>query len=440
MHCSFFILLVITIINLISSSHHSNPGHLQPFGTVGSLINIEEINGEHLNILKFFTNYISKLEPIVFRQVLINNIHYNIWQTDEQLENEIDGLSKINIYVESLKQRQRIQMEFGDFLDKYEKENLLFADNLPEILRKYLVVPQPLQCDEVLPTLQSAILVINGKNTSPLMFNQEYDSILCLLRGNKRMVLVNTNKYPDVRQIIIPGNRQSRRPPINLEKVDFNQYPELENIDYYVTNLTAGDCLFIPNEWIFQERSLDKTISIIYNIDHKQILNINIDEIKICSTKNIFDSSFTLDQIDWSKMENEPQNLKEIIISLVNSKSNNFEKWQETFSKYFSFDLSSDSETAAIFDEFYGIIDIDGNGEITMNEVEQINGAHQHHISDVLYEMIKLAHDKQKDDLETKINIEDENTQEILENEELKDTENENMDEHLHLQNFKTDL
>ncbi|CAF1561880.1 unnamed protein product [Rotaria sp. Silwood1] len=433
MYYLFCILLVLTI-SLISCNH-SDPGHLKPFGTVGSLINIEEINGEYPNILKFFTNYISKLEPIVFRQVLINDIYYHIWQTDEQLENEIDGLSKINIIVESLKQQKRIQMKFGDFLDKYEKDYLFFADNVPEILRKYLVVPQPLQCDEVLHTLQSAVLIINSINTSPLMFNQEYDPILCLFRGNKRMVLVNTNKYPDVRQIIMPGNQKTLRPPINPEKVDFNQYPELENIDYYVTNLTAGDCLFIPNGWIFQERSLDNTISIIYNIHHKQALNIDINDIKHCSTSNTFEFPLTLDQIDWSNIDNEPQNLKEIIMNLINSKSNNFEKWQETFSKYFSFDLSSDPETSSIFDEFYGIIDVDGNGEITKTEVEQIHGAHQHHISDILYEMIKLVNEKQKTDSEKPINIEDENTQETIENEEMQDT-----DEHLHLQNYKTDL
>ncbi|CAF3760851.1 unnamed protein product, partial [Rotaria sp. Silwood1] len=217
--------------------------------------------------------------------------------------------------------------------------------------------------------------------------------------------------------------------------VDFNQYPELENIDYYVTNLTAGDCLFIPNGWIFQERSLDNTISIIYNIHHKQALNIDINDIKHCSTSNTFEFPLTLDQIDWSNIDNEPQNLKEIIMNLINSKSNNFEKWQETFSKYFSFDLSSDPETSSIFDEFYGIIDVDGNGEITKTEVEQIHGAHQHHISDILYEMIKLVHEKQKTDSEKPINIEDENTQETLENEEMQDT-----DERLHLQNYKTDL
>ncbi|CAF4304061.1 unnamed protein product, partial [Rotaria sordida] len=82
------------------------------------------------------------------------------------------------------------------------------------------------------------------------------------------------------------------------------------NVDYYVTNLTAGDCLFISNGLIFQGCSLDNTTSIICNIHHKQALNIDVNEVKSCSTRNTFDSSFTLDQIDWSTMENGPQNLK----------------------------------------------------------------------------------------------------------------------------------
>jgi hypothetical protein len=40
---------------------------------------------------------------------------------------------------------------------------------------------------------------MNYINTSPLMLNEEYDHFLCLFRGNKRVV--NTHKYPDVRQV-----------------------------------------------------------------------------------------------------------------------------------------------------------------------------------------------------------------------------------------------
>ncbi|CAF1580189.1 unnamed protein product, partial [Adineta steineri] len=128
------LILLVSLINLTLSSH-SNPGHLKPFGTVGSLVNIEEINGEYPNILKFFTYYLPKSEPILSRQVLINDQYYNIWKTDEQLENEVEGLSKANIYVESMTQRQRTQMKFAEFFDKYQKEHLFFADNIPEILR-----------------------------------------------------------------------------------------------------------------------------------------------------------------------------------------------------------------------------------------------------------------------------------------------------------------
>ncbi|CAF1333755.1 unnamed protein product [Rotaria sordida] len=69
---------------------------------------------------------------------------------------------------------------------------------------------------------------------------------------------------------------------------------------------------------MFQGRSLDNTTSIICNIHHKQTLNIDVNEVKSCSTRNTFDSLFTLDQIDWSTMENGPQNLKEIIMDLIN--------------------------------------------------------------------------------------------------------------------------
>jgi hypothetical protein len=42
---------------------------------------------------------------------------------------------------------------------------------------------------------------MNHMSTSPLIFNEEYDPLLCLFRGNKHVVLVNTHKYPDVRQV-----------------------------------------------------------------------------------------------------------------------------------------------------------------------------------------------------------------------------------------------
>ena len=128
------VLLSVTLIQL-SLSSQSEPGHLKPFGSVGSLIDIEEIREAYPEVLKFFTYYIPKSEPVLSRQVLSNDIHFNIWKTDEQLEAEVDGLSKTNIPVASMAQPQRVQMKFGEFLDKYQDEQLYLADNVPEVLR-----------------------------------------------------------------------------------------------------------------------------------------------------------------------------------------------------------------------------------------------------------------------------------------------------------------
>jgi hypothetical protein len=78
---------------------------------------------------------------------------------------------------------------------------------------------------------------MNHISTSPLIFNEEYDPLLCLFRGNKRVVLVNTNKYPDVRQVsrnrslfvnriieflfvkyVVPKNRQSPGRLVNPDR------------------------------------------------------------------------------------------------------------------------------------------------------------------------------------------------------------------------------
>jgi hypothetical protein len=45
-------------------------------------------------------------------------------------------------------------------------------------------------------------MVMNGINSSPLLFHEEYDHFHCILRGSKHLVLVNTLKYPDVRKVI----------------------------------------------------------------------------------------------------------------------------------------------------------------------------------------------------------------------------------------------
>ena len=128
------VLLLTIVVHLADSQ---NAGHLKPFGSVGSLIDVEEINGVYPTLSKLFTDYIPKSKPVVSRHVLNQSIDDSLWQSDEHLQSEVYGLSKAPIHIEGFKgrQRERIPMTFGEFLDRYTKEHLMFADSVPEILR-----------------------------------------------------------------------------------------------------------------------------------------------------------------------------------------------------------------------------------------------------------------------------------------------------------------
>jgi len=137
-------------------------------------------------------------------------------------------------------------------------------------------------------------------------------------------------------------------------------------------------------------------------------------------------------------MENEPHSLKDLMLHLINTNSNGYEKWLKYFSKHLSFDLASDPEASTIFEEFYDIVDLNGDGQVTSSEVDQITGAHQHHISDMLYEMARVINEKRKKtngskNLDKKIQSPEDEEEEVT-------STNDEVDEHLHLQQYKNDL
>jgi hypothetical protein len=133
---SFILILLMTIINIVFGTNQ-NPGHLKAFGSVGSLIDIKELQREFPSVSKLFTYYIPKLEPIISRQVLNEDQYFSLWKTDKELLDQVYGLSDMNIQVESFKsrQQQRVQMKFEDFLHRFGTEPLFFVDKVPDMLQ-----------------------------------------------------------------------------------------------------------------------------------------------------------------------------------------------------------------------------------------------------------------------------------------------------------------
>ena len=133
---SFSFILLMTIVSIVFGANQK-PGHLKAFGSVGSLIDINELQREYPSVSKLFTYYIPKLEPILSRQVLNEDQYFSLWKTDKELLNQVYGLSDTDIQVESFKsrQQQRMTMKFGDFLQRFGREPLFFADKVPSAIQ-----------------------------------------------------------------------------------------------------------------------------------------------------------------------------------------------------------------------------------------------------------------------------------------------------------------
>ena len=132
--CLFFLLVAFASRRVCS---HSHPGHLKPFGSAGTIVDVEEINGEFPNLSQLLNDFLLKSKPFVSRQVWNRPEHLDLWQTDEQLESEVYGLSKHQVRTEFHRgdRLERVQIPFGEFIERYRSEPLVLADSVPEPLR-----------------------------------------------------------------------------------------------------------------------------------------------------------------------------------------------------------------------------------------------------------------------------------------------------------------
>jgi len=121
-----------------SSSFSQHPGHLKPFGSLGPFEQIHELTNNFPNPIIFFDNYVSKSRPVLLRQILANDPHLSLWNTDEKLK-EIFFNNNDIVHVETRKKENRKQdilsMTMTEFLKRYQNEELYLVEEVPNLLR-----------------------------------------------------------------------------------------------------------------------------------------------------------------------------------------------------------------------------------------------------------------------------------------------------------------
>ncbi|CAF1198630.1 unnamed protein product [Rotaria sordida] len=374
-HRQLIIIYICIFRFFVYSSTSQHQGHLKPFGSSGPFKKIDELRDGFPDPIIFFNKYISKSHPVLFRQALINDVNLSLWNKDENLNKIFSNNNEI-VHVETRKKESRKQdiltMTMTEFLKRYQYEELYLVAEVPNLLRSYFTLPTSLQCKPAIDAFQVAMLWFSSGNTSSVAHTDDYDNINCVLQGDKQFVLLDPHAHKEVASEII-DNYSGSYSSIDVDSVDYNKYPSLDNnnIHYYQVTLSKGDCLFIPSLWIHQVRSNNRNIAVNYWLNHKRAKNAVVNE-NTCLLMN--KSNFMrLDTIEWPKEEPNIEHLKNLMLDLVDEGKTNFKQWTNEFSKDLDFDLRSNVETITLFAEFFNIVDANENGFITINEVESLS-------------------------------------------------------------------
>ena len=131
--------LQICLVHLLAcASKSSHPGHLKPFGSSGPFSHIEQLIDDVPDPIDFFTNYVAKSRPVLFRQALAKDPHLSLWNSDDNLKTVFLN-NKEEVHVETRKKETRQQniltMTMTDFLQRYQQEELYLVEEVPNLLR-----------------------------------------------------------------------------------------------------------------------------------------------------------------------------------------------------------------------------------------------------------------------------------------------------------------
>ncbi|XP_060067702.1 tRNA wybutosine-synthesizing protein 5-like [Ylistrum balloti] len=292
---ALFVILIILMCthNIIIADLTKAPGHLKPFGQGRPMVEVEETD-----IIPdpetFWKAYVYALKPLKMKGAASISPAFTKW-TDEYFLS-LDMSNEDTVTVETVKKESRQQkirqMDFQQFVQDYNKSEIYMVNAVPRTICHDVVLPCPIQCQYLAKTgLVEALMWYSSGGTNSVVHTDSVDNINCLYRGKKEFILVDPSKYGDKVDMDHPEGSYSA---VDVDRVDYTVYPGLAEVDFIHVSMEAGDCLYIPYRWIHQVRSYGNNLAVNIWWNHYVASEINLD---LCNAQ--CDHEMTLDRVEF---------------------------------------------------------------------------------------------------------------------------------------------
>jgi hypothetical protein len=181
-------------------SYSSNSLCLEKFGSQGPFVKIDSV--KKISSSEFFDQYVKTKRALLLQDAIKPSPAFKLWASDEYLQKIAAPHDDFKILIETQKKESRDQdvteMSMRDFLDVYKQKELYMVSQVPFYLRKEIVLPLPLQCEQAADTLEETIMWFSSGGTKSVVHTDDYENILCVIDGVKELVLVDYYKYKNI--------------------------------------------------------------------------------------------------------------------------------------------------------------------------------------------------------------------------------------------------
>ncbi|XP_059152927.1 bifunctional peptidase and arginyl-hydroxylase JMJD5-like isoform X2 [Physella acuta] len=229
------------------------PGHLKHLGAHQTGKGITMI-GKFSRAPVFYGHFIKHNKPLWMRSALEYVKHPGLDWTDQFLRKKYGDLNvKVEVGKKEDRTKRPTSMTLSQFLNSYKTNDLYLVQTLNDKMEELVYVPECLHCGGLQKVIQEAVIWLGSGKAKSVLHYDDLDNILCLLDGKKNFFLVDKAFKSDVEA---DGFVQSEGYSlVDVDKVDFEKFPRLANIEWYQANLSKGDCLYVPKGWYHQVTS-----------------------------------------------------------------------------------------------------------------------------------------------------------------------------------------
>ncbi|MCX4028547.1 cupin-like domain-containing protein [Endozoicomonas sp. SM1973] len=217
---------------------------------------------------EFYENFFLKNTPCVVREGVTHWQAVKVWEDDNYLcqiagNRQVFQTTSVRSDLGFDHQSPIIQVRFADFLDSYQENPRLYVNdsNMPSILVQDLGTHSMLEgFKKVEPNVKRVGMFMGaGEQLAPLHYDDE-ENIYILINGQKEFLLFDIADFNSLYPY--DDTKAPDFSAVNLDNIDYDQFPALKTITCYRVKLNAGDMLFVPGYWWHAVKALGRSIAL----------------------------------------------------------------------------------------------------------------------------------------------------------------------------------